>query len=92
LERDQAAQWSPTSLPLERIQPNPVLFTLTMETSRVSRQILVVEDSTEVCRAIVQVLEMESYTVHQAKHGRAHLKMLEAMTPDLTFPTSICRS
>jgi hypothetical protein len=67
LERDQAAQWSSTSLPLERIQPNPVLFTLTMETSRVSRQILIVEDSTEVCRAIVQVLEMGHYTVRKAE-------------------------
>jgi len=34
-----------------------------METSRVSKQILVVEDSTEVRRAIVQVLEMEHYAV-----------------------------
>jgi len=38
-----------------------------METSRVSRQILVVEDSTEVCRAIVQVLEMGHYTVQKAE-------------------------
>jgi len=54
-----------------------------METPRVSRQILVVEDSTEVRRAIVQVLEIEHYTVHQAEHGKAALKKLEAMTPDL---------
>jgi len=54
-----------------------------METPRVSRQILVVEDSTEVRRAIAQVLEMEHYIVHQAEHGRAALKKLEAMTPDL---------
>jgi len=54
-----------------------------METSRVSKQILVVEDSTEVRRAIVQVLEMEHYAVQQAEHGRAALKKLEAMTPDL---------
>jgi len=54
-----------------------------METPRVSRQILVVEDSTEVRRAVVQALEMEHYTVHQAEHGRAALKKLEAMTPDL---------
>lgn len=54
-----------------------------MDTPRVTRQILVVEDSTEVRRAIVQVLEIEHYTVHQAEHGKAALKKLEAMTPDL---------
>jgi len=54
-----------------------------METPRPSRQILVVEDSTEVRRAIVQVLEMEHYSVQQAEHGRAALKKLEAMTADL---------
>jgi len=53
-----------------------------METPRVSRQILVVEDSTEVRRAIVQVLEMEHYTVQQAEHGRAAMKKLEAMTAE----------
>jgi CheY-like chemotaxis protein len=52
-----------------------------MEIPRVSRQILVVEDSTEVRRAIIQVLEMEHYTVHQAEHGKAAMKKVEAMTP-----------
>ncbi|PJH76043.1 MAG: hypothetical protein CO064_03390, partial [Anaerolineae bacterium CG_4_9_14_0_8_um_filter_58_9] len=54
-----------------------------METPRPSRQILVVEDSTEVRRAILRVLEMEHYSVQQAEHGRAALKKLEAMTADL---------
>ena len=54
-----------------------------METPSVSWKILVVEDSTEVRHAIVKVLEMEHYAVHQAEHGRAALKKLKAMTPDL---------
>ncbi|MBA4397857.1 MAG: two-component system response regulator [Syntrophus sp. (in: bacteria)] len=54
-----------------------------METPHVRRQILVVEDSTEVRRAIVQILETEHYVVQQAEHGKAALKKLEGMTPDL---------
>lgn len=54
-----------------------------METPHARRQILVVEDSTEVRRAIVQILETEHYAVQQAEHGKAALKKLEGTTPDL---------
>jgi putative two-component system response regulator len=54
-----------------------------MDTPHTSRQLLVVEDSSEVRRAVVQALEMEHFTVHQAENGRAALKKLETVTPDL---------
>lgn len=48
-----------------------------------SKHILLVEDNAEVRQTLAQALEMETYTVHQAEHGREALVILQRTTPDL---------
>ncbi|MFQ5407575.1 MAG: HD domain-containing phosphohydrolase [Anaerolineales bacterium] len=47
------------------------------------KEILVVEDSPEIRRALVRLLRLEGYDVHEAPHGRAGLARLKNIMPDL---------
>ncbi|MBI3760766.1 MAG: response regulator [Chloroflexi bacterium] len=47
------------------------------------RQILLVEDSSQVRQVLARALEAENYAVHQAEHGQAGLALLKRITPDL---------
>jgi putative two-component system response regulator len=48
-----------------------------------TRQILVVEDSEQIRRAIAQILQIENYFVIQASNGKEALQKLQTLTPDL---------
>ena len=48
-----------------------------------TKQILVVEDSSEIRRVLVNTLKAEGYTVHQGEHGEQGLRVLGHVTPDL---------
>ncbi len=48
-----------------------------------TRQILVVEDSEQIRKAITQILQIENYFVIQAANGKEALQKLQTLTPDL---------